>query len=131
MNVYSVAVSVWVLFVILAVLNGLIREILLKNFLGDGVARSLSSLIMCGLVFAVSYGFVVQMPPMGPGTLWNVGWLWLGLSLLFEFGFGHFVLGESWGSLLADYNIFRGRLLILAWVSLVVAPRFWGWWLGG
>ena len=39
--------------------------------------------------------------------------LWLGMTLAFEFLFGHYIAGKSWSLLLADYNLAAGRL----WVS--------------
>ena len=44
------------------------------------------------------------------GRLLEVGIAWLAATIVFEFGFGHFVDGKGWGELLHDYNIFAGRL---------------------
>ena len=54
---------------------------------------------------------------------WRV--FWLVLSLLFEFGFFHYVMHEPWEKLLADYNIFRGRLLIIVWLTTLFLPLVW------
>jgi apolipoprotein N-acyltransferase len=42
-------------------------------------------------------------------------------TIAFEFGFGHFVAGHSWSKLLADYNVFNGRLwlLVLVWITIM------------
>jgi apolipoprotein N-acyltransferase len=49
----------------------------------------------------------------------RIGLIWLVLTVMFEFGFGHFVAGHSWQRLLQDYNIRAGRvwLAILLWVA--------------
>jgi hypothetical protein len=50
----------------------------------------------------------------------TVGVTWVALTIAFEFGFGRWVDGESWGELLADYNVSNGHLwsLVLAWLAL-------------
>jgi hypothetical protein len=53
-----------------------------------------------------------------------VGLIWLGLTILFEFGFGHYIMGNPWQKLLQDYNLAEGRVwsLFLAWIT--IAPYF-------
>jgi hypothetical protein len=48
-----------------------------------------------------------------------VGGTWLVLTILFEFGFGHYVDGKSWSELLADYDLTDGRVwtLVLLWIA--------------
>jgi hypothetical protein len=46
--------------------------------------------------------------------------------MAFEFLFGHYVSGQSWSALLADYNILRGRLWSLIIVSVGLGPWLCG-----
>jgi hypothetical protein len=55
-----------------------------------------------------------------------MGLFWLVPSLLFEFGFFHYVMQEPWEKLLADYNIFWGRLLIVVWLTPLCSPLICG-----
>ena len=41
------------------------------------------------------------------------GIMWVALTVAFEFLAGHYVFGNSWKRLTADYNVFRGRIWIL------------------
>jgi apolipoprotein N-acyltransferase len=43
------------------------------------------------------------------------------MTVIFEFGFGHYVAGHSWSHLLADYNLLAGRVwfLFLIWIALL------------
>ena len=66
--------------------------------------------------------FLNRSWPFGSaGEAWATGFWWLALTILFEFGFGHFVAGHSWQTLLADYNIFAGRLWLffLGWITVM------------
>ena len=40
----------------------------------------------------------------------------------FEFLAGHYVFGNSWERLIADYNVFRGRIWILVLAANIFAP---------
>ena len=49
------------------------------------------------------------------------GLIWLALTVVFEFLFGHYVVGHPWSRLLHDYNILQGRVwaLVLIWTAVV------------
>ena len=49
-----------------------------------------------------------------------IGLVWLGMTVAFEFFFGHYVAKRSWSDLLRDYNLFAGCvwLVVLVWVTL-------------
>jgi len=55
-----------------------------------------------------------------------IGIMWLTLSIVFEFIFGHYVMGNSWELLLADYNILEGRVWSLVLITTFFAPIVWG-----
>ena len=44
------------------------------------------------------------------------------MTLLFEFGVGHYLFGSPWHRLLADYNLLEGRVWLLVPLWLLVAP---------
>jgi len=58
--------------------------------------------------------------------LMAIGTMWLALTLLFEFGWGHFVMGRSWDELLVDYDILKGRLWVLVLMFTLLAPLIMG-----
>ena len=45
--------------------------------------------------------------------------IWLGILVL---AIGHYLFGDSWDRLLADYNILRGRIWLLVPIVTLVAP---------
>jgi len=52
---------------------------------------------------------------------WLVGFAWLIFTVVFEFGFGHYVAGHPWERLMQDYNLVQGRVwsLFLSWLVLM------------
>lgn len=120
------AFGIWLLMLLAAFINGAIREILIVPRVGEYMGHVIGVVGLSGVVFALAGFFVNAFGPFTSGTLLWVGIFWLGLSLLFEFGFFHYARHEPWHKLLADYNIFRGRLLLVVWLSTLFSPLIWG-----
>ena len=49
--------------------------------------------------------------------------MWLALTVSFEFLGGHFLFGQPWQRLLADYDLLDGRVWVLVLVVTALAPR--------
>ncbi|HYP61427.1 MAG TPA: hypothetical protein VEQ36_13445 [Thermomicrobiales bacterium] len=117
------AALTWAAMVPVAIVNGTFRELALKPVLGDQTARKASvataSIAFLVLVYLLMREHVVDETDH---RLLEVGIAWLAATIAFEFGFGHFVDGKSWGALLHDYNIFAGRLWPVFLGIEVLAP---------
>lgn len=116
------AFGVWLVLLVAAFVNGALREMLVVPRLGEQTGHISGVIVFSGAIFVVTYVFVKALGPLPSSTLVHIGLFWLVLSLLFEFGFFHYVMHEPWSKLWADYNIVRGRLLIVVWLSTVLAP---------
>jgi hypothetical protein len=113
----------WLPMVLIAILNGILREKTYGRLLSESRAHQVSTLT--GILLLGTYIWIVTRF-LGFETLTQavlVGALWLGLTIAFEFLFGHFVAKHSWSELLADYNLLAGRLwpLVLLWVAIAPA----------
>jgi hypothetical protein len=60
--------------------------------------------------------------PAGLREAFLVGVLWVVLTVAFEFIAGHYLFGNPWPKLLADYDILHGRLWLLVLVTNLLAP---------
>jgi hypothetical protein len=85
--------------VLMAIANGALREAWLKPRLGEERARQAST-----------------------------GLAWLVLTLAFEFGLGRFVSHLSWRQMLAEYDLFAGRLWVLVPLWVALAPYLFFHW---
>ena len=103
------ALAVWFLLLILAVLNGGVRDTWLSPRFGDTVGRALSTLLLSGLILVTTGMTIGWIRPATTGDALKVGTLWLALTLTFEFVVGHYRFGKPWPELLADYDVRRGR----------------------
>lgn len=117
----SRAVLGWLAILGLAMLNGAFREALLIPRIGDRAAI-ISPLLLSVLIVVAT---AVLLPWIRPGTAreaWSVGIFWLGLTLAFEFLAGHYLFGDPWAKLLAEYNVARGRLWVVVPLTALLAP---------
>lgn len=118
-NIY-IHILWWFAFPFLGILNGTIRELTYKKFVGDLPAHQISTItgiVFFGIIFylifrkwkieSIKYAFIV-------------GFVWLFLTIFFEFGFGHYIMGNPWQKLFHDYNLTEGRVwsLFLVWVTI-------------
>jgi len=106
---------------LLGIVNGSVREFLLKNYFEDAIANRVSVFSLIILIFI--YGLVIRKKiNIDSGSdAFKCSIIWIGLTLCFEFGFGHFVFDKSYDTLLADYNVLEGRLwpLVLIFTGLM------------
>ena len=117
------SILIWFVLVIGAIANGTFRNAVLEPWLGAATAHVVSTIMLCMIILAITRLFFNWMRIVGTQRAWYVGAVWLVLTILFEFGFGHWVVGKSWEVLLADYDITAGRIWILVLICTVSAPR--------
>jgi len=126
-KIFLYALGIWVLFVIIAILNGTFRNSFLVARMGEYAAHVVSTIILVCVILAVTYLFLSYIRLDYTKTdLLLIGGLWLTLTVSFEFLFGHYIVGHSWSTLLADYNIFKGRLWLLVLIAAFIAPLLFG-----
>jgi hypothetical protein len=115
-------VLAWLPMVLIAVANGALREAWYGKQLSELRAHQLST-ITGVLLFGVYIWVLLRIwRPESPGQAFAIGLSWLGLTIAFEFLFGHYVAGHPWSKLFYDYNILEGRVwtVVLLWIA--VAP---------
>jgi hypothetical protein len=117
--------AVWFILVAVAIANGALREGLLVRRFGVGLAHILSTGILCAAIVLAAVWSAKWISPKSGADAFLVGTIWLVLVLAFEFGFGHYVFGRPWSTLLADYNLAHGKVWLFVPLLTLFAP-----WLG-
>ncbi|HRI45025.1 MAG TPA: hypothetical protein PLL78_10785 [Fimbriimonadaceae bacterium] len=118
------AALVWLGIAVLAGANGGLREGLLKRLLGERVAHVASTLLLGGIVLAVSFLAVPWIGPSTPNEAWLLGGGWLAATLAFEFLAGHYLFGNPWTKIVHDYDVSRGRVWLLVPLCTLMGPPF-------
>ena len=111
----------WFPMLLIAIANGLLREFVFKKYVSELTAHQLSTGTLI-IFFTFYIGFVMhRFPPSSATQAIIIGFIWLLLTLTFEFGFGLY-RGTSFSKLLEDYNLLKGRLWVLVPLWIAVAP---------
>ena len=106
----------WIGLLIIAMMNGALRDLVYKPFLGDLISHQISAVVGI-LLFRVFIWYLGKRWPLSSSRqAWMIGFLWLSMTVAFEFLFFHYARGVPWSVLLHDYNIVEGRLWILVLV---------------
>lgn len=112
----------WLPMMPIAILNGILREFVYKEQVGELAAHQISTLtgiVLIGFYILLIFRF---LKITSKTNVFKVGLTWMVLTILFEFGFGYFVAGHPFSNLMSDYNILEGRVWALFLVWLVIAP---------
>ena len=119
MGKYIVA---WFPMIIIAIANGLFREKFLAGRLNELQAHQASTASMI-LLFGIYVWVLLKIwEPETTNQALMIGVFWLLFTVIFEFLFGHYIVGHSWNKLLHDYNIVKGRVWILVLIWVAIAP---------
>lgn len=113
-------VLAWLPLLIIAVLNGALRDAVYGRFMSELLAHQISTIIGAILFGIYIRALVHFWRPDSSTQAFHIGLVWLAMTVAFEFLFMHYVAGHSWHTLLHDYNILAGRVwtLLLVWVAI-------------
>jgi hypothetical protein len=112
----------WIPGIPIAIVNGLIRTCLYMQFLTELHAHQLSAVSFI-VLFGIYVWFVLRWLKLSSTQeAFRLGLTWLVLTVVFEFLFGHFVMGHPWSSLFHDYNLLAGRVWVLVLIWIAAAP---------
>jgi hypothetical protein len=115
---------VWLLMPIAAIVNGALRDLLLAPLLGERAAELLAVLLLLIFIYSITAVFLVRTGPRRRSAdLWALGFLWMALTIMFEFVFFGVIMDVPTSELLAAYNIFAGELWIIVVAGVLLAPR--------
>jgi phosphatidylserine synthase len=119
---YLKLLGVWFILAVSAIVVATFRVGVLLPALGEQNAHQLGTVLYLIVQFFIIYLFIRKMKLKETKTLLGIGIFWVVITIIFEFIFGHYVMGHPWQKLFADYNLFNGRLWILVLINNLIAP---------
>lgn len=117
-------ILLWLAILPIAVINGLLREKLLRPRLGSRWANTVSGLALMALIAAFAVATIGWLPRTTETGYLLVGAAWLVATVVFEFSFGRFVARASWREMIGGYRFRDGNLWPLVLAVVALAP--WG-----
>jgi hypothetical protein len=123
--VWRRAVGVWALLAFAMVANGVARFVVLVPLLGERGGEVASGALGIALILVITRPFIRTLDFVDPRGLGEIAVLWVGLTVGFEFAFGHFVAGASWAALIANYDLLAGRTWPVVLAVVAASPFIW------
>jgi hypothetical protein len=106
-------VLAWIPMVVIAILNGAIRDGWYGKHVTELQAHQISTVVGV-LLFGVYIWVLIRLwRPESVEQAMAIGLVWLGMTIGFEFLFGHYGAKRLWRDLLRDYNLFAGRVWLV------------------
>ncbi|MCU0640222.1 MAG: hypothetical protein MUF59_10205 [Candidatus Krumholzibacteria bacterium] len=117
---------IWLAMGVVAILNAGVRNTFITPRLGEHAGHVISTVTGCSVFLLLIWLALPWIRPASRRDLWLIGSLWLAMTVAFEFLAGHYLFGNSWERLFADYNVLRGRV----WVAVLAVTFFGPAWMG-
>ncbi len=112
----------WVGMLIIAIANGALRQATFAKVMPEIRAHQLSTFIG-SVVIGLFIWFVIRMwPPASGRQALLIGFIWLLLTVAFEFFMGLVLAHRPLVQVLCDYNLLAGRVWVLFLIWLTLAP---------
>ena len=124
--IYFKALGIWFILAVSAILVAAFRVGVLLPPFGEQTAHQFGTLLYLIVQFIIIYLFIRKLRIKDVKTLLGIGFFWVVITVIFEFVFGHYVMGHPWQKLFADYNLLNGRLWVLVLINNIVAPLISG-----
>lgn len=112
---------VWALIIPLAILNGGFREVVLKPWLGEGIALPVSGILLCLLIFIVTVMLLHKLVKGDNKTYWFIGLVWVFFTIGIEFVIG-FIMNNPMEEMLSAYDITTGNHWLFVVLFTGIAP---------
>jgi hypothetical protein len=112
----------WIPLMAIGILNGILRQAGYSKYVSDLTAHQISTLTGAILMGLYVWWLTGVWKILSPGQAVAIGMIWLGMTVAFEFLFGHYVVGHPWKKLFYDYNLLEGRVWVLVLIWIAAAP---------
>jgi hypothetical protein len=117
------ALILWFAILILAVLNGALRETALIPVVGPVGGLIISGALLSCAIFTVAFLAVPWYGRLPSWQFWLVGLFWFAFTLLFEVGVG-LAQHQEWSELVQAYTFKGGNIWPVVLVVVLVSPVF-------
>lgn len=128
-EVFAYPLGVWVILAVVAVVNGVFRELILIPRIGEYPGHVLSTALLVLAILGLSFGYFQWTPiDYARVELLLLGVLWAGLTVGFEFLVGY-VENTPVSVTIGQYDVLAGQVWIAVPLALLLSPLLFGWYL--
>ena len=103
-------------------MNGFFREKVVTPRTSDEIGHVTSTVILAFLIILVTRVSIAWIGITSVREALLLGFGWTITTLTFEFIAGHYLFGNPWAKLMADYNLAKGRVWIFIPFITLLCP---------
>jgi hypothetical protein len=118
----------WLIILPAMIANGVFRELVIARFVGARAAEILSVTMGIAIIVVMTRYLLRPLAGRAIPELVRASVTLVALTVAFEFLFGHYVDGQTWAELAANYELWNGRPWPVALAALAFMPFLWGRW---
>lgn len=115
------SVFIWICFILIAILNGGLREYVLNDVFTPQWALSVSGVSLSVCIFLLTWMLLPRIKNLSGSMCYRIGLFWGFLTVVFEFLFGT-ISGVGLTELLTSYNPLTGNLWLLVLLVTLLSP---------
>lgn len=120
--VWLKSIAVFVIIAFAEVLHGILRTKLLVPRVGAFRSGQIGVFSGSLIILIIAYVSILWIAPKDVYQAITIGTVWLILMICFEIYLARFVFKMRWKKFLDNFNIFKGGLLGLGMLALLLAP---------
>lgn len=114
--------ALWLAILVLAILNGVVRENLLIPVLGGFSGLFVSGAVLSLCIFLVAFAATPWYGSLASRQWLLVGLFWFVLTVAFEFSFGRLVQHRPWSELIEAYTFRGGNIWPVVLLATLLSP---------
>ena len=112
----------WLGATVIAIANGIARRAPYEERVGPMAAHYIATAGLLVLLGGYMWLLARRWPIPTRRAALLIGGAWTALTIVFEFGLGRYVVGDSWAKLLEQYDLTRGYVWIVVPTWTVIGP---------
>jgi len=124
LSVWLKATALWMAILVLAILNGALREEILIPAFGNFTGLVVSGILLSVCIFVVAFAAVPWYGLLDSRRWLLVGLFWVLLTVVFEFSFGRLVQNKTWAELFNAYTFRGGNIWPTVLLVTLLSPWY-------
>ncbi len=125
---YTKLLKAWLIILPFMIANGIFRELVVKQLVPARAAEAISVAFAIAILVVATRHLLRPLAGKAASQLVRASVTLVALTVAFEFLFGYYVDHKSWSDLIANYELWNGRLWPIALAALAFLPFLWGRW---
>lgn len=114
--------AIWLVLICAEIIHGILRELILAPLVGHFRSNQIGVFTGSVIIISIAYFTIRWIGAKRTRELMTVGFVWLLLTVAFEFLFGRLVMQLPWEERLAGYNIAQSGIMPFGLLVLLFSP---------